>query len=166
MNKRNMKYSLVAGLALLLALPALAYSQLDGPRGPRFAAPGQGRAGFGLAGRALARADAIGLSAQQRDAILAAQRNNQEAAINRRAAMQVGRLDLRDLMSAETRDVAAIEAKLRELAEQGIAGTLAALRLDEQVGGILSAEQLETLRASARGARPAQRGPRNRRIAR
>lgn len=162
MNKRLFKWSLVAGLALLLALPAIAYSQREGPRGPRFAPGGQGpvapgamgagrmgRRHIGLAGRALAQADRIGLSAEQRDQILAAQRSNQEAAINRRAAAEIGRLELRDLMDAEARDVAAIEAKLRELAEQDIAGTVAALRLDEQVGEILSVEQSEALRETA-----------------
>jgi Spy/CpxP family protein refolding chaperone len=211
MNKRLVKWSLAAGLALLLALPAIAYSQLEGPRGPRFAPGEQGAAGpgamgagrqggpqrfanappaqgprgargamsgarqeargavgrgrpgprpgigprgmggrhIGLAEQALAQADRIGLSAEQRDRILAAQRSNQEAAINRRAAEQIGRLELRDLMDAEARDVAAIEAKLRELAEQDIAGTVAALRLDAQVGEILSAEQSEALREAA-----------------
>ena len=238
MNRRLVKWSLVAGLALLLAVPAIAYSQLERPRGPRFApgeqgpagpgamgagrmdgpqrfanappaqgprgargamgvgrmggpqgfgnaapaqgprgargamsdarqeargAMGRGRAGarpgigpggmggrhIGLAGRALAQADRIGLSAEQRDRILAAQRSNQEAAINRRAAAEIGRLELRDLMDLEARDVAAIEAKLRELAEQDIAGTVAALRVDEQVGETLSAEQIEALREAA-----------------
>lgn len=193
MSKRLVKSSLVAGLTLLLALPALASSQQQGARGPRIGAAGQGPArggrtelrvgrtgwgGGGLARRVLAQADAIGLSAEQRDAILAARRSHQEAAINRSAAEQVGALELRDLMGAETRDVTAIEAKLRELAGQRITGTIAALRLDEQVGGLLSTEQLETLRATAperrgrRGARDAgpeqrpRRGPRDRQNAR
>jgi len=121
-------------------------------RGRPGARPGPGGMGgrhIGLAERALAQADRIGLSAEQRDRILAAQRSDQEAAINRRAAAEIGRLELRDLMDAEPRDVAAIEAKLRELAEQDIAGTVAALRVDEQVGETLSAEQIEALREAA-----------------
>ncbi len=36
MRRRVMKLSLVGGLALLLAWPAVAYSQLGAPRGPDF----------------------------------------------------------------------------------------------------------------------------------
>jgi Spy/CpxP family protein refolding chaperone len=101
--------------------------------------------GGGLAARALAHADEIGLSAEQRDQILAAQRALQEEQINRRAATQIDELALRDLMNADSRDLAAIEAKLRELSEQRIAGQMATLRFDETVGGLLSAEQRATL---------------------
>ena len=140
-------------------------------RGRPGARPGIGPGGvggrhIGLAGRALAQAERIGLSAEQRDRILAAQRSNQEAAINRRAAAEIGRLELRDLMDVEPGDVAAIEAKLRELAEQRVAGTVAALRLDEQVGEILSAEQIEALREAAGERGRPRPGRGNRRIPR
>jgi len=217
MRERLVKYSLVAGLTLLLAAPAVAYSQRNAPQapgagqgpgpgmgpgfgpgqpgmGPGFGpgqpgmAPGfgqgpggqrgmaprgqQGRmvadrgrgprgrmGGGGLAARALAHADEIGLSAQQRDQILAAQRALQEEQINRRAATQIDELELRDLMGADSRDLAAIEAKLRELSEQRIAGQMAALRFDETVGGLLSAEQRATLDELAPARR---RGPQDR----
>jgi len=212
MNNRLMKYSLAAGLALLLALPAVAYSQYEGPQGPRFGAGGggpgnfaemgemgpqrgrdsrrssagprdrgdfgrAGRAGVGghggrggrssLAARALAQADQIGLSTEQREQILAAQRSVREASINRRAESQIAGLDLRDLMSADTPDIAAVEIKLRELAEQRIAEQVGALRLGEAVGEVLTAEQIDKLgdlsrdRGRSRSNRGSGRRPRN-----
>lgn len=189
MREHLVKYSLVVGLTLLLAAPAVAYSQRNAPRapgagqgpgpamgpGPGFGpAPGFGRGpgaqpgmaprgqrgrmdterarrprgrmgGGGLAARALAHADEIGLSSEQRDQILAAQRALQEEQINRRAATQIDELALRDLMAADNRDLGAIEAKLRELSDQRIAGQMAMLRFDETVTGLLSAEQRATL---------------------
>ena len=239
MNNRLSKYSLAAGLALLLAIPAVAHSQYNEPQGPRFEAgsgrgPGnsapmgelepqrrqgrfagaqdtqRGRAPRGLAGRpgrgsrgsiqpdrrgdsrggfrgtgrsvgrgagrsigrgagrgagrggfaagsgsrtsrpslaahALARADQIGLTDEQRDQITAAQRGVREASINQRAATQIAELELGDLMGAETRDIAAIEAKLRQLAEQTIAAQTASLRLDEAVHETLTDQQIDDL---------------------
>ena len=241
MNHRLMKYSVAAGLALLLALPAVAFSQLNAPRGPRFA-PGsrgpdniapmsamapqraQGRlgnersprraaapqravggrqrgrdnqrgfagqrgrgnfgrsgrdgagtgrrgrggvggrgGGFSLATRALARADQIGLTAEQRDQITAAQRAVREASITRRAATQIAELELRDLMGAESRDIAAIEVKLRELAEHRIADQTGALRLDTAAGETLTAEQIDELGDLTRNR---ERSPRGRRAGR
>jgi Spy/CpxP family protein refolding chaperone len=234
MNNRLVKYSLAAGLALFLALPAVAYSQYSADQGPRFAgdgwSPGKiapmsvlpqqraqgrfgnaqtpprgsvGRAGRGrdnrrgvgrqrdrgdfgrrsrgapgigdrggrssLAARALGRADQIGLTAEQRDQIRAAQRAVREASINRRATTQIAELELRDLMGAETRDIAAIEAKLRELAEQRIAEQTGALRLDEAVSETLTDEQVDELGDLTRDRgrdRSGRRGGRGRRAAR
>ncbi len=243
MNNRLSKYSLAAGLALLLAIPAVAHSQHNAPQGPhlgadggqapgntvplgelepqrrqgRFAgaqdtqrgrAPrslagrpgrgsrgsiqprrrgdsrgdsrggfrgtgrsvgggagrsvgrgagrGAGRGGFAagsgsrtsrpsLAAHALARADQIGLTDEQRDQITAAQRGVREASINQRAATQIAELELGDLMGAETRDIAAIETKLRQLAEQTIAAQTASLRLDEAVHETLTDQQIDDL---------------------
>jgi Spy/CpxP family protein refolding chaperone len=192
MKTRLMKVSLAAGLVMLLALPAAAYSQL-GPPGPRFA-PGNGgpqgpaggnfeaprgavakqdaRRGFGrgrvsgaafnrrgsfgarlggpggrpgLAGRALVQAEEIGLTEEQREQITAAQRGYQETSINRRASTQIAELELRDLMRADTPDIGAVEAKMRELSEHGIAQQTGVLRLDAAVGEILTAEQIDQL---------------------
>lgn len=224
MNNRLTKYSLAAGLALSLALPAVAHSQYNAPQGSRFAAgggwgpgntaemgelapqrrqgrfarsqdtrrgraprsvtgrPGRGSRGSrgsveprrrgdfrgagrgsfaaGIAGRngrpslaahALARADQIGLTDEQRDQITAAQRSVREASINQRAATRIAELELGDLMGAETPDIAAIEDKLRELAEQRIAGQTAALRLDEAVNETLTDQQIDELGNLARG---------------
>ena len=248
MNNRLSKYSLAAGLALLLAIPAVAHSQYNAPQVPhlgadggrvpgntvplgelepqrrqgRFAgaqdtqrgrAPrgatgrpgrgsrgsiqpdrrgnsrgnsrsefrgagrnvgrgvgrsigrgagrGAGRGGFaaGITGRnsrpslashALARADQIGLTDEQRDQITAAQRGVREASINQRAATQIAELELSDLMGAETRDIAAIEAKLRQLAEQRISEQTASLRLDEAVHETPTNEQIDELGDPAR----------------
>jgi Spy/CpxP family protein refolding chaperone len=215
MNTRLVKYSLIGSLTLLLAVPAVAYSQrgaAGGPGGPGFGAVEQGRfegtpaqrrdraprgaveglglqrsprrggagvgAGFGpgvaarrmgagIAGRALAHADEIGLSDEQRDRILASQRAVREASINRRAEIDIARLRLGELLGADDRDIAEIEAKLRELADMHVAQQVGVLRADEEVRGVLSAEQIETLeelpRARPRSAdgRPgrARRGP-------
>jgi len=263
MHNRLSKYSLAAGLALLLAIPAVAHSQYNAPQGPhlgadggqapgntvplgelepqrrqgRFAgaqdtqrgrAPrgatgrrgrgsrgsikpdrrgdsrggfrgtgrsvgrgagrsigrgagrGAGRGGFAagsgsrtsrpsLAVHALARADQIGLTDEQRDQITAAQRGVREASINQRAATQIAELELGDLMGAETRDIGAIEAKLRQLAEQRIAGQTASLRLDEAVHETLTDQQIDELgdlardrERNRRGDRPGRSGGRGR----
>ncbi|MCH7823377.1 MAG: hypothetical protein IH849_01125 [Acidobacteria bacterium] len=242
MRRRVVELSLVGGLALLLAWPAVAHSQLGAPPGPDFGpewgdggipavgelAPqrtraqrrppaggprargsqrfgrqerrgsssrgsfagrgggfgggrrpggfgsdrgrggfGRGRGGFGagfglgatrssLAARALSRADQIGLTAEQTDQINQARRAQREASINRRAAAEIAELELRELMGADTPDIAAVEAKLRELAEQHIAEQTTALRLNASVGEILTSDQLEDLsrgRGRDRGSR-------------
>lgn len=225
MNTRLMRYSLVAGLALVLAVPAIAYSQY-GPQGPRFApaggrtavgvqgamqqrgpqrfadrnlapqrrfAAGPGGAGAqfggrnvrsgltgrgmsrgrgsglagrgmsrgpgsGLAGRALARAEQIELTDEQGEQISAAQRGHREASINRRAATQIAELELRQLAGADNPDIAAVEAKMREVSEQRIAAMTGSLRLNAAVSEILTAEQIQQL--DELGRRPDNRGPR------
>jgi Spy/CpxP family protein refolding chaperone len=181
MRKRRIKVSLIAGLALLLALPAFAHSQrtmaerariaaaqqrgAEAPRGR--VAEARRRAGrarmsgrgerLGLATRALAHAEDIGLSTEQREQILAEQRLAREASINRRAALRIAELQLRDLVSVDDRDIAAIEAKLREIAEQRIAAQISVFRLDDAVNGVLTNEQREALDDL-----PRDRGPRGR----
>ena len=231
MRRRVVELSLVGGLALLLALPAVAYSQLGAPPGPDFGAEwgsgaipaagefspqrgraqrrplvdgprargsqrlgrqerresggrrsfagrgggfgnrrrpggvgsdrrrggfGRGRDGFGagfsttatrssLAARALSRADQIGLTAEQTDQINQARSAQREASINRRAAAEIAELELRELMGADTPDIAAVEAKLRELAEQHIGGQMETLRLNASVGEILTPDQIGEL---------------------
>ena len=98
-----------------------------------------------MAARALSRADQIGLTAEQTDQINQAQRIEREASINRRAAAEIAELELRDLMGADTPDIAAVEAKLRELSEQHIAEQTEALRLNASVGEILTSDQLDEL---------------------
>ncbi len=125
------------------------FGRRAGRRGPdRRAglARGIGRDGrAGLATRALGRAEDIGLSSEQREQILAARRGSQESSINRRAASQIAGLELRELMQADSPDLAAVEAKLRELSDHRIAEQTGNLRLDAAVGEILTAEQLEAL---------------------
>ncbi len=235
MRRRIVELLLVGGLALLLALPAVAYSQLGAPPGPDFGpewggevpaggelAPQRGRAqrrpqasgpqargsqrvagqgrrgsrergsfagrggGFGggrgrgnfgggrgrgdfargrggfigglgrpatrssLVARALSRADQIGLTAEQTDRINQAQRAQREASINRRAAGEIAELELRELLGADTPDITAVEAKLRELSEQYIAEQTEALRLNASVGEILTPDQLEDLQDRGR----------------
>ena len=59
--------------------------------------------------------------------------------------MQIAELDLRDLMSADTADIGAIEAKLREVSENRIAEQTGSLRLDASLSEILTAEQIALL---------------------
>ncbi len=103
-----------------------------------------------MAARALSRADQIGLTAAQTDQINQAQRAQREASINRRATTEIAELELRELMDADTPDIAAVEAKLRELSEQHIAGQTATLRLNASVGDILTADQVGELENSGR----------------
>lgn len=93
------------------------------------------------------------MSEQQRDDILAQERERREESINRRALTQIEMLELRDLMTAGPRDLGAIEAKLRELSERRVDAEMAALRREEAMRGILSAEQVEALREIAQEAR-------------
>ena len=104
----------------------------------------------------MSRADQIGLTAEQTDQINQARRAQREASINRRAAAEIAELELRELMGADTPDIAAVEAKLRELAEQHIAEQTTALRLNASVGEILTSDQLADLsrgRGRDRGSR-------------
>ncbi len=239
MRRRVVELSLVGGLALLLALPAVAYSQLGAPAGLDFGpewggggipaagelAPQRGRAqrrpqadgprargsqrfgrqerrgsngrgssagrgggfgrgrrpgGFGrgrggasgafgsratrssLAARALSRADQIGLTNEQTDQLNQARRAQREASINRRAAAQIAELELRELMGADTPDIAAVEAKLRELSEQHIGEQTEALRLNASVGEILTPDQLDELENLGRGRSRGRGGRRGR----
>ena len=72
---------------------------------------------WSLTSRVLARADALGLTADQEQQIRETRRAYQDASIERRAAMQVAQLDMRELMRAAAKDLGAIEAKLRELSD-------------------------------------------------
>ena len=90
------------------------------------------------------------MTAEQTDRINQAQRAQREASINRRATTEITELELRELMDADTPDIAAVEAKLRELSEQHIAGQTAALRLNASVSEILTAEQVGELEDSGR----------------
>jgi len=139
-------------------------SRLGGQRGP--GARGIGGRSSGLAARAIGRADDIALTAEQRTQIEEVHRVRQESSIQRNADRQIAQLELRDLMGADTRDVAAIEAKLRELSDQQVSEQVEALSLDQSVGQILTAEQLVQLEDlgqrgnRGRAGRNTPRGPR------
>ncbi len=129
--------------------------------GREFAGRGGGFSGMGsadhgrpsLAARALTRADALNLTVDQEEQIRAAQRAHQEASIERRAAMQVAQLDMRELMSADTKDITAIESNLRALADLQIAARTSGLYLDQAVGELLTDEQFGELEEEPRHGR-------------
>ena len=123
-----------------------------------------------LAARALACADALGLTADQEQHVRETQRAYQDASIGRRAAMQVAQLDMRELQRAVRREqirrdadleiaemdleemmdddgasLDAIEQKMREVANLGVDARMGGLRLERNVMTILTLEQREQL---------------------
>jgi len=118
---------------------------------------------FSLAGVALRHQKDLGLSPAQVDTFRKLMIDSQRDAIKRKADMQLARLDLRTLMMPDpadpnkARDLAKIEAKVREIEKLRADGAIARIRNMEQSRQTLTPEQREKLRAmfAARW----QRGP-------
>ena len=90
------------------------------------------------------------LSDDQVDRIRGAQRSTRRDRIERNADIEVGEMDLEALYEGDEPDVAAIRAKLEELALLGVDNQIAGLTLRQQVNQILTPaqrQQLEDLRS-------------------
>lgn len=87
----------------------------------------------------------LGLSDEQQDAIREAQRATRREAIERNADIEVGEMDLEALYENDEPDLAAIRAKLQELAMLGVDNQVAGLQLRQQVRDILTTEQRQQL---------------------
>ncbi len=82
----------------------------------------------------------------QADQIREARTAHRRSEIERDAAIEVAELDLEDLMHDEaSADLAAVEAKMLEIARLRVDGRIAGLRLHQQVMGVLTDEQREQL---------------------
>jgi Spy/CpxP family protein refolding chaperone len=142
----------------------------QGRRG-RFERGGRGRGEFGLS-RLLSDPEIqqkIGISAAQVAKIKEQESAFRKSEIRERADLEVKRVELRDLLSAETPDRSAVDSKLQEVsaAQLAMAKSRVDFRLDMK--NALTADQREKLRQAvrdrwqSRGRRgpggPAQRGP-------
>lgn len=104
------------------------------------------RSGCGVFGEAvLDLADELSLTDEQVGQIREAQRSARRASIGRNADIEVGQMDLEALYEADQPDLAAIRAKLEELAMLGVDEQMSGLQLREQVRAILTPEQREQL---------------------
>jgi len=99
----------------------------------------------GMASRALANAEEIGLTAEQEEQIRGLQRENRRAQIRRNADTQIAEMDLEEMMSADTSDLDTIEQMMREIANYQVDERMARLRLDRSAKAILTATQLGEL---------------------
>ncbi len=99
----------------------------------------------GMASRALANAEEIGLTGEQEEQIRALQRENRRAQIRRNADTQIGEMDLEEMMSAESSDLDAIEQMMREIANYEVDERMARLRLDRSAKAILTEAQRDEL---------------------
>lgn len=112
---------------------------------PAFALSSFSRRSGGMASRALANAEEIGLTAEQEEQIRGLQRENRRAQIRRNADTQIAEMDLEEMMSADTSDLDTIEQMMREIANYQVDERMARLRLDRSAKAILTATQLDEL---------------------
>ncbi len=99
----------------------------------------------GVASRALANAEEIGLTEEQEEQIRGLQRENRRAQIRRNADTQIAEMDLEEIMSAESSDLDAIEQMMREIANLQVDERMARLRLDRSAKAILTEAQRDEL---------------------
>jgi len=111
---------------------------------------GQVRGGFSLRGncdlfaeQVLDHAEELGITDDQAEQIRAAQRAGRRDGIERRADTEVAEIDLEVLYEADGPDLAAVRAKLEELAMLQVDRQMARLSLRREVRQILTATQLE-----------------------
>lgn len=131
------------------------------PRPEHFVMLGAGGLGVGLGlhggrcgGFLLAWADELELTDDQVEQIEELRDRHRREAIERRADAEVAKLDLDGLKEEPDADLAAIQAKMRELAELRIDGEMSRLRMHRQIHDLLTEEQrqqLEELREGRRG---------------
>ena len=70
--------------------------------------------------------------------------------IRRKAAIQIAELELRELLAADTVDLAQVEAKVREIEQLRAEKRIVEIRLHEKAKGILTPEQRKQLRSLER----------------
>jgi Spy/CpxP family protein refolding chaperone len=88
-------------------------------------------------------ADELELTDEQKGRIGEIKSSYRRDAIERDAAIEIAQLDLEELEGADAPDLAAIEGKMREIADLKIERRMAEHRIREEVHGLLTAEQLE-----------------------
>ncbi len=99
----------------------------------------------GIASRALANAEEIGLTEEQEEQIRGLGRENRRAQIRRNADTQIAEMDLEEMMGAEGADLDAIEEMMRVIANYEVDERMARLRLDRSAEAILTEAQREEL---------------------
>ncbi|MCH7825794.1 MAG: hypothetical protein IH849_13420 [Acidobacteria bacterium] len=91
----------------------------------------------------LDRAEELGITDDQAEQIRAAQRAGRRDGIERRADTEIAEMDLEALYEVDEPDLAAVRAKLEELAMLQVDSQMAGLSLRRQVRQILTPTQLE-----------------------
>jgi len=99
------------------------------------------------AGIALRHQAELGLNPQQVEALQKLQTDTMRASIQRRADLQIARLDLMTLRRADPVDMAKVEAKIRDVEKMRADGTIARFRADEQGKAQLTADQRAKLKS-------------------
>jgi len=89
---------------------------------------------------------ALGLSTQQVDSLRKLGMDSRRAAIQRKADLQIGMLDLMNLRWSDPVDMGKIETKVREIEKLKGDGLVAKIRTGEAVKAQLTAEQREKLK--------------------
>lgn len=152
-----------------MALWGIAFVALAGWAVAQAPAPGTGRAGAGgPGGDPEARLQArLGLNDEQMEQLHKLKLDRQKAEVQRKAALQVARLEMNELFRAASVDEKAVAAKLKVVSDLEVAGLKA--RVDERLAlrKIVTAEQAEQIekmvmgrhRARAAGARGRQGRP-------
>jgi Heavy-metal resistance len=102
----------------------------------------------------LSHRDELGLSAGQVQALERLRADFQKEAIRAEADLRVADMDLEQLLSAEPRDMAAIEAKIRQIEKRRADLRVARVRTIESGRALLSADQREKLREMLARDRP------------
>ena len=118
---------------------------------PTFALSSFSRRSGGMASRALANAEEIGLTEEQEEQIRGLQRENRRAQIRRNADTQIAEMDLEEIMSIDSADLDAIERMMRDIANYEVDERMARLRLERAANAILTEAQRDELEEMSPG---------------
>lgn len=135
-----------------MALLGIACFALVGWAVAQTPAPGTGRAGAGAGGGPEARLQArLGLNDEQMEQLHKLKLDRQKAEVQRKAALQVARLEMNELFRAASVDEKAVAAKLKVVSDLEVAALKA--RVDERLAlrKIVTAEQAEQIERMAMG---------------
>jgi Spy/CpxP family protein refolding chaperone len=149
----------------------------DGPRGPGgpggprgewgrgrggFERGGHGRHGFGGLSRLLSNPDIqqkVGISAAQVAKIREQESTFRKNEIRQRAEVQIKQIDLRDLLSAEKPDRAAIDRALQDVSTSRLAMEKSRIDFRLNMRDALTPDQKEKLKQALKDRRQSERGP-------
>lgn len=137
-----MKRIAIAAMILVLATPAISLAQQ--------ARQGQGPR-TGVARTRVDMAEKLNLTDQQKEQIRKLRTDMQRTRIEQSAKVRLARLDMRELMAADSPDRSAIERKMREVSDLELKLKMAQLDNHLAVQKILTPEQRKIWRENAPG---------------
>lgn len=143
-------------MSLLLGIVATVFAQGSGEMGEGFESEddltgmmGYGHGmGFGMMGehRIMEKMCALGLDEKQREAVRSIVRETMKAAIQKRASLDVARIDLREVLDRDTVDMQAAEAKVKQIAALGADLHLLRIKAYESIKSQLTIDQRKKFR--------------------